>query len=523
MHERKYKNFSLFFVFKTFERKKMKEWDKIFPVACLPAIDRYTIEHEPVSSLDLMERAAGKWVEKAVEIFPAGVEIMVIAGGGNNGGDGFAIARLLQERGRTVVVCQPAGVRMSADCEANRNRWAGPLLKVKEAGEIRPSEDAWIVDALFGTGLNRKVEGLAVAMIRRMNSLPNPVIAVDMPSGLMGEDNSENDKDAIVKAAYTLTFQFPKIAFMLAENEAYVGKWEVLDIGLHPDAIKATQTDFYYPAPAQIASLLPASRRFAHKGMNGHGLLIAGSYGMMGAAVLAAKAAVRSGIGLLTCHVPEKGIGILQATVPEALIEADLSEACFTSFGELSAYTAIGVGPAIGKSGLTVEALRKLLTAWRGKLVLDADALNILSENRDLLELLHPDCILTPHPKEFERLAGKSQNDFERLNNLSIFASHYRVTVILKGAHTVIAGPDGKCCFNRTGNPGMAKGGMGDVLTGVLLALLASGLDNEEAALTGVFAHGLAGDAVAAEYGMRGTCASMVAEKMGEAWKKLEQ
>lgn len=522
MREGKCKNFSLFFDFKTFEQESMNGLKKIIPACRVADADRYTIENEPITSLELMERAAGKWVEKAVEIFPGKVKVAVLAGKGNNGGDGYAIARLLREKGYEVVVYQLPGPRKSPECERNSRRWEGKRVELVDAATFQPDPQAWIVDALFGTGLNRKVTGMAGELIRKVNKLQNPVIAVDMPSGLMGEDNSRNDREAIVQADYTLTFQFPKLAFMFPENEPFVGKWQELDIGLLPQGIAGVETDYYCLSEELIRSLLPRPSVFAHKGSNGHALLIAGSQYMMGAAVLAAKAAVRSGVGLLSCHVPQAGVAILQTALPEALIETDRSGCCFSSVEDMERYTAVGVGPAIGRNPLTVKALEELLLRWRGKMVLDADALNILAESRTLLRLLPVGSVLTPHPKEFERLAGKSGNDFERLNNLSNFAQQYRVVVLLKGAHTVIATPEGKCYFNTTGNPGMAKGGMGDVLTGVLLALLASGMEAREAAMVGVFAHGLAGDMVAEENGMRGTCAGAVAEAMGKAWKILE-
>lgn len=500
----------------------MKRLSKIIPANDVCRIDRYTIEHEPVTSLDLMERAALKWVEKVLQIFPGSKELAVLAGGGNNGGDGYAIARLLEERGKEVVVYQLPVNKRSRDCETNRERWKGKRVDLMSAADFQPSAEVLIVDAIFGTGLKQKVTGTAADLIRKINRLPHVVIAVDMPSGLMGEDNSQNDPETIIQADYTLTFQFPKLSFMLPENERFVGKWWVLDIGIHPQGIAEVKTDYYFLTEEWVRWLLPQASVFAHKGTNGHGLLIAGAQGMMGAAVLAAKAAVRSGIGLLSCHVPLRGVEILQTTVPDALTETDRSEDHFTSLEDLSRYNAVGVGPAIGKGEDTVQALKELLSRWRGKMVIDADALNLLAEHKELMKLLPPASVLTPHPKEFERLAGKSKNDFERLNNLSNFAKYYQVVTVLKGAYTVIATPEGKCYFNMTGNPGMAKGGMGDVLTGVILALLSAGMEAKEAAMAGVFAHGLAGDLVAAENGKRGTCAALVAEAMGKAWQKLE-
>lgn len=501
----------------------MRKLKKIFKTSEIIGIDRYTVEHEPIKSLDLMERASEIFTLNLLKKYPDVVDYTVVAGWGNNGGDGLAIARMLQERGKQVTVFSviSSSVR-TPDCEANVRRWKGPLFEVREAHEFNPADGTLVIDALFGSGLSRKVEGELGKLIQKINACSGPVVAVDIPSGLMGENNAGNDPRTIVRATCTFTFQFPKLAFMFAENAPYVGEWEVLDIGLHPAIIDRLSTDYYYLTEEFIAGLLPVSEKFAHKGMHGHGLLIAGSYGMMGAAVLSAKAAVRSGIGLLTCHIPQRGNDVIQLSVPEALVERDENEVLFSGPRILTAYRAVGIGPGLGTKRETVEGVKRVLQEWRGMTVLDADALNILASHPEMLDLLHAGCILTPHPKEFERLAGKSENDFERLNKLSIFASRYNVCVVLKGAHTVIASPSRGLCFNMTGNPGMAKAGAGDVLTGVILALAANGMDPWEAAVAGVFAHGLAGDLLAEEKSMRGICAGNLAEMMEKVWKTLE-
>ena len=504
----------------------MKKLNVIYRAERMPVIDRYTIESEGITSWDLMERAAGCWAaffEKAVDGMPP---VAVVAGKGNNGGDGFAIARMLAEAGWEVeVACVEGFCASSGDCMRNAELWremGGRVVAVAEPGQWTPAEDAVVVDALFGTGLNRPVEGLAAGMIRRMNELPNPVYAVDVPSGLMCEDNSGNDRTAVVRAEATFTFGFPKLAFLLPENEEYVGEWHVLDIGLETGGMEA---DWHGTDLEAAGRRLPRSRVFAHKGMNGRGLLGAGSRGMMGAAVLGARGAVHSGIGVLHCHVPAGCGEVMQAAVPEAVLEADVSECCFSGVKEedLTRWNAVAVGPGIGKGEETVEGVRRLLQEWRGRLILDADALNILAEHRELLECLHGDCLLTPHVKEFERLAGKCGNDFERLNKLLTFAKRYQVHVVLKGAYSAVAVPEGRLYFNMSGNPGMAKGGSGDVLTGVLLALAANGMPMGDVARAGVFAHGLSGDLLAERVGQRGVTAGVLAENMGCAWKVMEE
>lgn len=504
----------------------MEKLNKIFRTVQLKAIDQYTIDHEPISSLDLMERAAAVWTCSFLNFFKKAVDIAVFAGNGNNGGDGYVIARLLKQAGKNVVVYRlMTGEPLSEDCRVNFERWqseGGRVNEIQEIADFYLEPETVVVDAIFGSGLNRKISGLAAEVIRQINLLPNPVAAVDIPSGLMGEDNAENDPEAIVRADYTFTFQFPKLSFMLPENAAYVGRWYVLDIGLSQESVDKTPSEWYYTTFETVQDILPRPGKFAHKGINGRGLLVAGSYGMMGAAVLAAKAALRSGIGLLFCHVPVRGMDIIQAAVPEAIPEKDQSEKYFSWVKNPEKYDAIAIGPALGKGPETKDGLLRLLQNWKGLTILDADALNLMSEHRDLLNLLHEKCILTPHLKEFERLAGKSKNDFDRLNKLSIFAKRFCVYVILKGANSVIATPEGQLYFNMSGNPGMAKGGAGDVLTGVLLALAANGLGCLDIARIGVFAHGLSGDLLAENYGYRGIASGMIAENMGKAWKSLE-
>ncbi|MCC8172961.1 MAG: NAD(P)H-hydrate dehydratase [Odoribacter sp.] len=500
--------------------------NKLFKTSQIPEIDKYTIENEPIDSINLMERAAFVWTEKFIETFEKTGSVSVLAGSGNNGGDGYVIACLLEEKGWEVNVWDLSfSKNKSKDCEANYKRYhqiGGKIIEITDSKDIRIEEKDIIIDAIFGSGLDRAITGELAEIIQKINTLSNIKVAVDMPSGLMGEDNSKNDKESIIKADYTFTFQFPKLAFMFAENEEYIGKWEVLDIGLSPQAIKDTVSPYYYLTEDKIKAIVPKPSKFSHKGTNGHGLLVAGSYGMMGAAVLGAKAAVSSGIGLLSCHIPVKGVEIVQTSVPEALINIDACSFIYSEGRSFDKYNAVALGPALGRDPLTAAGIKKLLTEWRGMTIIDADALNIMSDNRELLSLLHEKCILTPHPKEFERLAGKSANDFDRLNKLSNFAVSHSTYIILKGAYTVIATPEGEFYFNTTGNPGMAKGGMGDVLTGVLLALASGKMSPLHVCMCGVFAHGLTGDILVERTGVKGLHSQQVAEKMGKAWKRLE-
>jgi len=350
----------------------------------------------------------------------------------------------------------------------------------------------------------------------------NMVISIDIPSGLMGEDNTGNISDNIIQADFTLTFQFPKISFFFAENEKNLGIWEVLPIRLHPDGIAQTLTDFRLIEKEEIQQIIQKRSRFGHKGTYGHALLIAGSFGKMGAAILASKACLRSGAGLLTTHVPHFGYQIIQTAVPEAMASVDQHDSIFTEFPDLSHFSAIGVGPGIDQKTNTKRAINELIERSKLPLVIDADALNILAENKTWLEKLPEKSILTPHPGEFKRLVGETENSYIRIQKQIEFSKKYKVIVVLKGAFTSVSTPDGKLYFNSTGNPGMATAGSGDVLTGIILGLLAQGISSENAALAGVYMHGLSGDLAVLQNSEFSLVAGDIVKFLGKAFLSLK-
>ena len=499
---------------------------KIFPVNIVPQIDKYTIENEPLLSIDLMERAAGQlfeWIEKRF----LEKRVVIFAGPGNNGGDALALARMLLLAGRDVMV-YPVNTsgKFSVDADINMNRLL-EIISLKSVNylsdkiEVLPalSRGDLVIDGLFGSGLNRPLKGLYGRVVKHINSTDTTVVSIDIPSGMFGEDNSGNSSEGIVKADFTLSFQFPKLSFLLADNGSSAGRWELLDIGLHPKAIKEYETDWYLVDKYSIRSIIKRRERFSHKGDYGHALLMAGSYGKLGAAVLAARGCLNSGAGLLTVHVPHYGYQIMQSTVPEAMVSIDRSDTLISEFPELEMFNAVGVGPGLGKKQNTQKVIKNLLDVVGSRpIVLDADALNIISENREMLELLPENSVLTPHPKEFDRLAGESRNNYQRFENLVDFAKRYKVVVVLKGAYTITALPDGRCFFNSTGNPGMATAGSGDVLTGVILGLLAQNYSIENAAILGVYIHGLAGDIASGNYSQQGVTASRIIENIGKGY-----
>jgi len=500
---------------------------RLFRCDQIKQIDDYTIKEEPVASKDLMERAAGQVLRWFLSRFERSRRIFVFAGPGNNGGDGLALARLLESnRYDTSVYYIAFSEKTSDDWKINYARLKSETkvpfnyLNSSDQFPIISSGDI-IIDAVFGSGLTHMAEGLAGDIIKLINQSDATVISIDIPSGMFGEDNTKNNYDNIISADFTLSFQFPKIAFMFAENAGYLGEWTVLPIRLSEKAIRNTISSFFLSEKSDVAPILKKRNKFDHKGTFGHGLLCAGSSGKMGAAVLGAGAALRTGIGLITCHIPSSGITIVQTAMPEAMVESDKNEMHLSEIGKADSYSAIGIGPGIGTDPESQKALNKLLTECKKPLVIDADALNIISLNKDWLSLIPAGTILTPHPGEFERLAGKTGNSFLRLKRQIELSEKFKCIIVLKGAHTSITTPDGNTFFNSTGNPGMATAGSGDVLTGMLLSLLAQGYTPENAAVLGVYLHGLAGDIASEESCYESIIASDIIKSIGKAFNRI--
>ena len=504
---------------------------KIFDTAQIRAWDAYTIQHEPVTSLELMNRAAKAFTDWFDGIYNGRPfdkptpPVVVLAGTGNNGGDGLAVARMLHWRlfEVKVIICDFGGKR-SADFEAQLDLLQKDVevVLLHAAGGLRQvsfPEKAVVIDALFGSGLNRPLEGEWAKAIDYVRQLTQEVVSIDIPSGLFADRSSVGQ--STVAATRTFSFEAPKRAFFFPENAERVGQWEYGSIGLHLDYYAKTETPFHYLTKNQATLLVRPRPRFSHKGTYGHALLILGSYGKMGAAVLAARACLRSGVGLLTVHAPRCGYLVLQGAVPEAMFSPGRRATLWAEAPDVRGYSALGVGCGIGQAPETAAALEQLLQAAEKPLVLDADALNLLAQNPDWWRLVPRNSILTPHPKEFERLFGKSGNDFERNDLQRRKAQEHGMFIVLKGAYTAIAGPDGSCWFNSTGNPGMATGGSGDVLTGLLTGLLAQDYSPRDAALLGVWLHGCAGDLAVRELGQEALTANDLTEYMGRAWLDL--
>ncbi|HYF29949.1 MAG TPA: NAD(P)H-hydrate dehydratase [Chitinophagaceae bacterium] len=497
----------------------------IFTAGQIRAWDQFTIRNEPIASLDLMERAAtecARWLE---DHGYADRSFSIFCGKGNNGGDGLALARMLSAKGSVVTVyILEFGAKGTEDFQQNLARLHGSPLTIRfiqneEHFPAIPSEDI-IIDALLGSGLNRPLEGVTAALVNHINSSGNLIISIDIPSGLSADKSSSGN--VIIEAAHTLSFQCYKPAFMVAENESYVGQVHILDIGLHSGFLLEEAPAFHMIDEVLARSIYKPRKRFSHKGTFGHALLVAGGRGKMGAAILAAKACLRSGVGLLTMQIPGHALHIMQTSVPEAMCMTDRNEHMHSAPpNDLTPYNVIGIGPGIGKEEPTARMLEMLLQHIRKPVVLDADALNILGTWPHILQLVPPGSVLTPHPKEFERMFGRTGNDFERIEVAVKQASFHQVVILLKGRHTFVASPSGKAYFNSTGNAGMATGGTGDVLTGIITGLIAQGYGPEQAAVLGVYWHGLAGDLVSGFYSQEALIASDIPDALGPALKKL--
>jgi NAD(P)H-hydrate epimerase len=516
---------------------------KILTAAQLRELERFTMKQESIDSYELMQRAAkGVLNQYLNSTYGPLKRLVVLCGKGNNGGDGLAFARLIskefgldddseQEMGRGMYFAKPKLLVVVIEhSEKGSKEFAKNLYLLNETGvvdivhvrrmadfpELKPEDR--IIDAMLGTGLSRPLDGILEQVVRHINTLPNPIASIDVPTGLFAEDNSENDLNTVVQADITYTFHCPKLSFLMPEWGNPVGRLSVVNIGLLEEQ-QQPESQLEYFTQSEFNNWRRRRSSFDHKGNYGHALLLAGSKGKMGAAQLAAEGCLRSGVGLVTAHVPQCGLNVMQSGIPEAMCTLDADKDKLTQLPDLYPFDAIGVGPGIGTDEATAQMLKHLLETTTVPLVLDADALNILARNPDWLHLVPANSILTPHPKEFERLAGPWNSTTERWELQRQFAKRYTVYLVVKGAFTSVTTPEGVIHFNSTGNPGMATAGMGDVLTGVVLSLLAQGYEPLKAAQMAAYSHGYAGDmCLVEEHSVESLIASDVLAKLGYAF-----
>lgn len=500
---------------------------KLFTTDEIRAIDRATID-EGVSPLELIERVAEGVASEIATRWRPNKPTIVFAGPGNNGADALAAARLLWERGfrPEVYLFNIGGDKLSGPCAASRDRLVNevpemPFFEVQSKFNMpHITSSHLIVDGLFGSGLREELKGGFKSLVQNINEEEATVVSIDVPSGMFGDWNPQIVNRNTIHATLTLAIQFPRISFFIADNAELIGEWKVIDIGLSEKAIAATPANFCLVEKRDVSRRLHARSEFSSKADFGNAILYAGSYGMMGAAVLAARGCLRAGVGKLTVNAPKWGFQVIQTAVPEALFSYNRGDQNIAEMHPDRKFNAIAAGPGIGTNELTVKALEDFLASASQPVVLDADAINCMAIRPSMLNTIPVLSIITPHAGEFDRLFGPQPSAEARLRKAIEMAKYYNIMIILKGHYTAIVRPDGKVYFNSSGTPALATPGSGDVLTGVLLAMLAQGYPAELASLIAVYIHGVAGELACADHGEYGVIASDIADNIGRAIKE---
>ncbi len=469
---------------------------KIFSADQIKQADAFTIKNEPIAAIDLMARAVNAFYS-AVEIeLKKHITIHIFCGLGDNGGDGLMLAEKIAQNSfqETKVYTIKCANRSESNSFLIKRLKENPKVELFEFEDKNVIENinlssGIIVDALFGIGLSRPVDGLFASLIDKINDTQLRVISIDLPSGMQA-DTPPNSENKVVKADLTISFQFPKFSFFFPESYLYTGEVKVVPIALHQDFIQNEPTHFHTIDFELVSSIFRKRNPVSHKGNHGRALVIAGSTGRVGAAVLCVKACVKSGAGLSFAFVPKGANTILQSSLPEAMtILSENYDFVDKSLSDFQQFDAIGIGCGIGTEPLPTLCFQNLLENYNKPIVVDADALNIISENNFFLTQLPLLSIITPHPAEFDRLTHKHQNHFERFKTALTFSEEYNLIVVLKNAYTFVILPEGKVYIQPELNAGLAKGGSGDMLTGIITSLLAQGYSSENAAVLGVYLH----------------------------------
>lgn len=491
--------------------------------------DQQTCKQQQLESIELMYRAASKWTTAFTGMFPNNYSVKIFLGPGNNGGDGLVVAMLLNRLGYKVsLYAGDPEVSKSADARHYYNQLIGRtslIVKIWDEKEsLMLSDNAGapvvLIDALFGIGLSRPLSGVYLHMVESINQSGCPVCSIDIPSGLYADRPNELNA-SVVSATYTWTFEVPKVSFFFPENYIYTGKWEVVPIGLTKEGLKEEVPMTSLIDEVEVRKWIRPGSPFDHKGTRGHALVIAGSEGMMGAAILSSLGALSGGCGLVTTHVPIRFVNLVHQAVPECLVSLDYDASFFSSVPRLDRYKAIAVGPGIGQDPKSKDALVSLFRKSQVPIVIDADAINIISQDTSLLELLPKNSILTPHPKELERLIGATYNSWEQLEKTRELAVKYGVHILVKGKNSMVVDTAGWWTINESGSSALAKGGSGDVLTGLIVSLLAYGYPSSIALRLGVWIHGKAGEMFAIECNDRSLRVSLLPLFIGKVWSRL--
>lgn len=490
---------------KILDADQIREWDNM------------TISKQGITSLDLMERAAlsckNYLLKKHLK-----QNYIIFCGPGNNGGDGLALARLLYEEkiNVQVITVWNDGTHFSTENISNQKRLPKKISVLKFDSNFSipfHAAETIIIDAILGNGQNRPLDGIYKKAVEWINQTSIEVLSIDIPTGIY--EVCHKKENTAIEADKTLCFEIPKLSFFFPENDRYIGEWEILTIGSDPEFALQADGIFSYLTPEEIQHSKKKRRKYSHKGTFGSAYLFAGQVGMAGAAILASEACLRSGAGKLIIRTPKACLSILQSAIPEAICDPDPNEEVLSTFpSDLTQYQSVGIGPGIGRSPLTKALIWKLLRNGVPNLVLDADALNIISEE-GWQSQIPPGAVITPHVREFERLWGISENHFQRLMLARNKAIELKIVIVIKGAHTAIISPDGQVSFNTTGNPGLAKAGTGDVLTGMITGILAQGYQVTEGVKRAIFMHGLAADALTLERDEASILASDIVKYIG--------
>ena len=502
---------------------------KIFTTSEIRRIEEQTLRTEGINELDLMERAASAAAFEIMSRWRPGKRFVFFAGPGNNGGDALAVARLMREQGYgriEVFLFNIPSTKLSKGCARNRDRLVemGGVDFTEVVNGFEPPalgrEDV-VIDGLFGAGLREPLKGGFTSLVQYINESQAYIVAIDIPSGLFGEWNTGTDRRNIIRANLTLAFQFKRLSFFFAENAVNIGECKVIDIDLSRDAINKAATNYYLVEDYEVKNLLRRRPEHCNKYDFGSLLLVAGRYGMIGAAVLSARAAMRAGAGLVTVHCPRCGFEVLQTSVPEALFSGDKNDIVTTDIVMTRRYNTVALGPGMGTNDMTVDAIDRFLKNRNLPCVLDADALNCIASRPMLFESIPQKSILTPHATEFERIFGKFDTEEERLKKAIEVAKTHKLIIVLQAHHTMVVDTTGKVYINTTGNAGMATAGSGDVLTGIISGLLAQGYSPQFSAIMGVYIHGVAGDLAEKVHGSYGMVASDIVENIGRAIKEI--
>jgi NAD(P)H-hydrate epimerase len=504
---------------------------RIFTNEQIRSIEKYTIENESVTEIDLIERAANAMAREITSRWRNDKHIWVFAGQGNNGADALALARILIEREYKVdVMLFNVFDRLSEGCQFFRKKLLelGNVNFTEVKGDFNPpyiDPKSIVIDGLFGSGLREPLSGGFRSFVDYINEAKATVVSIDVPSGMFAEWNEDNLRRNVVHASLTLAMQFPRLAFFIADNDEFLGEWKVLNIDLNEQEIRNTNSKYYLLEKKDVARILRKRNKFSSKADYGSALIIAGSYGMIGAAQLCARGALRSGVGKLTMYVPRCGFNPLQTAVPEAMVQVDNNEAGITNINinRDRKYNAIAIGPGIGTHDLTMRGVETFINQSSDPLLIDADGLNCIARHPSILNTIPAMSVITPHAGEFDRIFGEHTTHEARLQTAIEKAHYYNIIILLKGFYTTIVRPDGCILFTCSGGPALATPGSGDVLTGIITSLLAQGYQPDLAAALGAFIHGYAGNLAAAKHSEYGVLAGDIADYIGAAINDIMQ